>query len=168
MLKILPDSVGIQVSNIVQSTDIDQHPLFICLSFQNAKIVVSSVIRGVSCEKEMLSKLQKARNIFDTQVEMPLHIDGLLEPVSRESTTFLDLVNMLQLKSEDIIHINEIHHILQTQQYLACKEKIDSLVGHHFTERILFHGCSHDAALQIVNRGFDPDLIGLHGNTSLD
>ena len=114
-------------------------------------------------EAEALSDLEEAWARFDSRVEMTTEENELLTSIPAESRIFEDVSHLLQLNPTRIVSIAEIHNPILTQQYIACKENVDCRVGHHDTERFLFHGCSSEAALGIINSGFDSNMIGLRG-----
>jgi hypothetical protein len=163
LLTVLPTYLGTEVTNAIRSTSITDCPLLICLSFEHGQITIIHTIKGSSSEEETLADLRNARTLFDTRLEMLNETNEFLTPISAESRLFEDVARLLQLDLTRIIDIAEVQSSLHTMQYIACKENVDSRVANHDTERILFHGCSRKAALQIINGGFDTNKIGLHG-----
>jgi hypothetical protein len=148
---------------MIQSTPIDVCPLLICLSFKHGQITMIHTIQGSPSEEKTLADLENARRQFDTRLEPLNETNELLKPIPVNSSSFEYVTRLLQLDLTCISDIAEVQNSLHTMQYIACSENVDFHVENFDTERLLFHGCSRNAALQIIKYGFDATKIGLHG-----
>ena len=83
--------------------------------------------------------------------------------MKKNSNEFRNVAADFDGGASSIVRIQRIENTVWLLQYLNQKELVDAKTGHDETEKLLFHGCSYDAAEQILQQGFDHNRIGSHG-----
>jgi hypothetical protein len=167
-----------EVANTIASYPTDAYPLLVCLSVHQDQIDVVSIIQGTMSEAETITKLISSRKKFDRRAELShskvvhknlvsnqndLIPTQLLEPLTQHSSAIDKIKKDFKKYHMQIIRIDHVKNAIWLPQYLEQKKIIDTRLGHNKNEHLLFHGCSRSAAEEIIQHGFDPKLIGMHG-----
>jgi hypothetical protein len=177
LLQYTPYEVTIKVA----SFPIDAYPLLVCLSVHQDRIDIVSVIQGSMTTDEILADLIESRKKFDRRTELPhstmSHINRVsnesqsisahtIKPITEWSPIVEKITRDFKNSNMQINRIDQVDNETRLMQYLEQKKIIDARLGHDNSEKFLFHGCPRSAAEEIIKRGFDHNLIGMHGNTS--
>jgi hypothetical protein len=167
-----------EVARTVDSFSIDAYPLLVCLSVHQGQIDVVSIIEGTMSRTETIAQLLESRKKFDRRTEL-LHskpastnivlnenqfiLADVLKPLLKRSPTITKITKDFEKSYMQIVRIDQVENGTWLSHYLEQKKMIDTRLDHDQNEQFLFHGCSRSAAENIVQRGFDHKLIGMHG-----
>lgn len=182
LIDLLKIHVGENVVKILSSVMLDEFPLMIPLTFNAGQIRVECLIRGNMSETEVLNHLVNAHDGFNNPL---LSTDTAALPFKRISKEdwFIGQTNLIPIlpsskeysevevdfnnneSTKTIISIHRVENPLWLMAYVNEKERVDTRIQYHESERLLFHGCPYASAEKILQEGFDPNQIGKHGRS---
>jgi hypothetical protein len=166
------------VADTIASYPIDAYPLLVCLSVHQGQIDIVSVIQGTMSRTEAMAELVDSRKKFERRAELPhskpVHknlvsnqnhstLTQLLKPLTEHSSDIDKIRKDFDKCYMQIVRIDHVENATWLPPYLEQKKIINTRLGQNQNEYLLFHGCSRSAAEEIIQHGFDPKLIGMHG-----
>ena len=180
MIDQLQTHLGDKVVETVIAADDDGYPLMIGLTFTNEAIRVECVIRGNMADIEVLNLLVNAYDGLNNRLLLP-DTTGLplkriskedwsigqthLIPVAPDSKEFSDVkIDFTSSGSSvTLVSIHRVENTLWLITYINEKQRVDTRLEYHESEKLLFHGCPYASAEKILQEGFDHRRIGQHG-----
>ncbi|CAF4738866.1 unnamed protein product, partial [Rotaria sp. Silwood2] len=180
-LLMLLEHVGPQVTAMVAEIPFDNYPQLIGLLFEQNQINATKVIYNLNdstSTDEIYMRLLNIRERFNCSMEIfhdeiqnfPIFFSESWSPpasqfqiLDKQTDEFRNVASYFNDDHHRIIHVERIENQAWGKIYEEEKEKIDKRICSSQTDRILFHGCLRTASEEILQRGFDKKIVGIHG-----
>ncbi|CAF1080820.1 unnamed protein product [Rotaria sp. Silwood1] len=180
-LLMLLKHVGPKVTAMMAKIPIDDYPQLICFLCEQDQINAIKVIShpdNSSSVDEIYMRLLNLREQFDSSMEI-IHskiqnssisfCDSWSPPMSQlhvldqQTDEFRNVASYFIDNRCQIIRVERIENEIWHNIYKKEKKTIDKRLYSNSTDRVLFHGCLQTASEEILQRGFDKRIIGIHG-----
>jgi hypothetical protein len=180
---MLLQHAGCKVTTMVAEIPMDDYPLLLCLLHEHNEINVIKIIGNYdnsTSPDETYIRLIQTRERFDVPPNQVKSNEKQYSSVDKVQNSYRESSELVLLDQQidefknvahyftdfpgQIIRIERIENKQWPKTYQKMKNKINTDLGHDRIEQILFHGCLPEASQTILQRGFNNQLIGIHGN----
>ncbi|CAF1301149.1 unnamed protein product [Adineta steineri] len=153
---MLKSQIGDQITASIMRVAVDSYPLLLCITLQHGQLQIIGKISGTMSCNEVYQKLLSAHDKFDRRIETfnmskdsSLVFNDFLTILLEDSIEYDEIANKLAIAHRRILRIYNIDVPDWSIDYTHQKAIIDARI----------------AADNIIQHGFDHDLIGQHGTS---
>ncbi|CAF0931273.1 unnamed protein product [Rotaria sordida] len=180
-LLMLLEHAGPNVTATVVKIPIDDYPQLICLLYDQGQINAIKVIYNSddsTSPDEIYMHLLNTREQFNSPMEI-VHNEihnlsvvfsdswspppSQLQILDQQTDEFRNVASYFADNHFRIVHIERIENKTWRKIYKEEKKTIDKRLCFNQTDCVLFHGCLRKASEEILQRGFNTRIVGIHG-----